>query len=418
MFGFTSKSSWQLKRLDHLTKEFAKKHKKCPYAPLYSYYTRLYPKTGQLTQYQVFGFLISVLNRVLPEEFLKNCAFIRNLKRKLWSFLKMPRFEKMGSKELILGVSMKDLVSIFDPKHEKDSNFTFQSRSEHEKISNLVSNFMNFIFEDFLIDLLRSNFYITEGSNSRSRLIFYRHNVWMKLTQPAAEALQESMFQPIHVNNSISSQVPVQVNSLAKARCRLVPKDNGTFRPIMAFKKPPSTEEGNRLRASFDILKYFYEINSGLSVFGFSGLQSKLLKYKTTCSSSGPFYLAKLDISSCFDSIPHDKLFEVLSALLDKKEFSVRRVDQMQLDLINNRPLKRINRIARGTYSIIRAFYLLNYVQYNVEIDHTTFTGLNVNNASITIDRVNGKFHAGEDIFRTIYDHLCNNLVQVKYYTG
>lgn len=106
------------------------------------------------------------------------------------------------------------------------------------------------------------------------------------------------------------------------------------------------------MRASFDILKYFYEMNSGLSVFGFSGLQSKLLQYKTGCSSSGPFYLAKLDISACFDSIPHDKLFELLARMLDKKEFSVRRVDQIQLDLINNRPLKRINRVARGTLKI------------------------------------------------------------------
>lgn len=39
--------------------------------------------------------------------------------------------------------------------------------------------------------------------------------------------------------------------------------------------------------------------------------------------------------------------------MLDKKEFSVRRVDQLQLDLINNRPLKRINRIARGKLDII-----------------------------------------------------------------
>lgn len=103
------------------------------------------------------------------------------------------------------------------------------------------------------------------------------------------------------------------------------------------------------MRASFDILKYFYELDSGLSVSGFAGLQAKLLQYKSTCKSAGPFYLAKLDISSCFDSIPHGKLFSLLASLLQKKEFYVRRVDQVQLDLINNRSVKRINRIARST---------------------------------------------------------------------
>lgn len=106
------------------------------------------------------------------------------------------------------------------------------------------------------------------------------------------------------------------------------------------------------MRASFDILKYFYELDSGLSVSGFTGLQTKLLDYKIASKSAGPFYLAKLDISSCFDSIPHEKLFSLLASLLSKKEFSVRRVDQIQLDLINNRPIKRINRIARGKNSL------------------------------------------------------------------
>ena len=103
------------------------------------------------------------------------------------------------------------------------------------------------------------------------------------------------------------------------------------------------------MRASFDILKYIHEIDSSLSVIGFSSVQSKLLQFKSKSSkSSGPFYFAKLDISSCFDSIPHEKLFLLLESLLDKNEFSIRRVDQIKFDLINNRPTKRTNRIARN----------------------------------------------------------------------
>ena len=58
--------------------------------------------------------------------------------------------------------------------------------------------------------------------------------------------------------------------------------------------------------------------------------------------------MAKLDITSCFDSIPHEKLFALLAGFLDKKEFSVRRVDQIQMDLINNRPIRRSHNIASG----------------------------------------------------------------------
>lgn len=246
IFGFCGKS-WQKKRIDSLTSEFVSRLKKCHYAALYAYYTKM--TKGQISQYQVFGFLTAVLKRVLPEAFRRNSTFMRNLKKKLWVFLKMPRFEKMSVNELITGVSLKAIHPIFDPKQ---TNSAFQSPSEHEKIKTLFRNFMHFLFDSFLIELLRSNFYITEAANSRSRLVYYRHDVWTQLTLPVIESLQESMFQPICSSTSIALAVPV--NSLARARCRLVPKENGSFRPIMAFKKPPSTVLDTLILLTFTIV--------------------------------------------------------------------------------------------------------------------------------------------------------------------
>lgn len=256
----------------------------------------------------------------------------------------------MSTDELIYGFPLKEILPIFDPK-TKNKTAAFHNPNEHEKIKTIFKNFMTFLFENLIVELLRSNFYITETAASRSRLVFYRHDTWTQMTKPMLEVFQETMFQPVKGASVVAT----------KARCRLVPKENGRFRPIMAFKKPPSTEEGNRLRASFDILKYFYETDQSLSVMGFSSLQTRLLQYKSACKSSGPFYLAKLDISACFDSIPHEKLFALLAGLLEKREFSVRRVDQIQMDMINKRPLKRIIRIARGTkntkdYNIVTIF--------------------------------------------------------------
>jgi hypothetical protein len=182
-------------------------------------------------------------------------------------------------------------------------------------------------------------------------------------------------------------------------------------------------------------------MDSGLSVSGFTGLQTKMLDFKAANKSAGQFYLAKLDISSCFDSIPHEKLFGLLAGILNEKEFLVRRVDQIQLDLINNRPIKRINRIARGNnifylcnmiylfkmiYFFYFFFYLLSYlfisnfhlhltVLFLLEANYNDFdfSGLNMNSASVTVDRVVGKFHSGQDIFRIIHEHLSNNIVQV-----
>lgn len=332
--------NWQRKRLEQLSNEFIKGHRKVQYTSIYNYYTG--GKSGcdhQLSHYQVFGFLISVLKRVLPNDFIKCTAFMKHLRKKIWTFLRMNRFEKMSVNELVHGLSLKELIPIFDPK-SNNNNISFQNPAEHEKIKGYMMGFFHFLFENYLLDLLRCNLYITEVSNSRSQLAFYRHDTWTRLTTPILETLQDTMFQ------AVEAPSPNSINNIS--RCRLVPKGKDKFRPILAFKKPPSSEESNRLRASFDILKHFYEMDTSVSVMGFSGLQNRLLAYKSKCISSGPFYISKLDISGCFDSIPHDKLFALLAKLLDGKEFSVRRVDQVQMDHINNRPIRKITRIARG----------------------------------------------------------------------
>lgn len=228
MFNFNcDNKKWQYKRLESLADEFLKGHLKCSYGPIYNYYTG----DGQLLQYQVFGFVISVLKRVLPNDFIKNGIFMNHLRKKLWIFLKISRFEKMSLKELIDGLKIKQILPIFDPKSAVKPTIP---QSEHDKIKGLMKNFMRFLFEHFIIDILRSNFYITETAGSRSRLVFYRHDTWNRLTGPVIESFQENMFQPLMTNSNL-------LKSLSKARCRLVPKENGKFRPIMAFRKPPNT---------------------------------------------------------------------------------------------------------------------------------------------------------------------------------
>jgi telomerase reverse transcriptase len=232
MFNPSCKKNWQFKKLESLADEFLKGHLTCSYAPIYNYYTRY--DNGQLLPYQVFGFVVSVLKRVLPNDFIKNRAFMKNFREKLWIFLKISRFEKMSVNELIHGLKIKEILPIFDSKavqEAKAKNTMTMPQSEHEKIKWFIKSFMHFLFENFIVDLLRSNFYITEAAGSRSRLVFYRHDTWNRLTEPVLETLKDNLFQPITTTDS--KQV--------KARCRLVPKDTGKFRPIMAFRKPPST---------------------------------------------------------------------------------------------------------------------------------------------------------------------------------
>ena len=141
----------------------------------------------------------------------------------------MPRFEKLSVSELMHGLPLSGFISLFDVKRTQSK---FQCPSELAKVKGFMTQFMYFLFEDVLVDLVRGSFYVTETSGSRSKLVFYRHDAWNRMTAPVMDDLQHSMFQPVDESSSSSHA----------ARCRLVPKGTpGKFRPIISFKKPPST---------------------------------------------------------------------------------------------------------------------------------------------------------------------------------
>ena len=182
------------------------------------------------------------------------------------------------------------------------------------------------------------------------------------------------------------------------AKFRMVPKENGKFRPIIAFKRNPFSEEGSRLRTAFHVLKYFYEYDSSISVIGFSQTQSRLIDYKIKMRSFGPFYMAALDISSCFDSIPHEKLLKLLTRLIKGQEFGVKNVDILQLDLITGKPRRIVSRCARPVQS-------------------ASGQAVSKSFSCVAVDKVVCKFFDGHEIMAAIEDHLLNNVVMVIYLT-
>lgn len=51
----------------------------------------------------------------------------------------------------------------------------------------------------------------------------------------------------------------------------------------------------------------------GASVLGYDGAAQKLAEFKSRIGcDEGPFYMVKVDVKSCFDMIPQEKLLSVL----------------------------------------------------------------------------------------------------------
>ena len=91
------------------------------------------------------------------------------------------------------------------------------------------------VFDSFLIPLIRSNFYVTESNAHRNRLFYFRHDVWRILTEPSLSTLKSQMFEDMpndRVNRLLSAR------PLGFSKMRLLPKKQG-IRMIMNLKRRP-----------------------------------------------------------------------------------------------------------------------------------------------------------------------------------
>ena len=108
------------------------------------------------------------------------------------------------------------------------------SLSDKNKRTELLAEFLYWLFESFIVPLVSAHFYVTESSISNSQRIFYfRHDLWRLLAEPALQDLKLVMFE----------ECPTPINEpfrrLGHCQVRLLPKENG-FRPIMNLAKRPT----------------------------------------------------------------------------------------------------------------------------------------------------------------------------------
>jgi len=92
---------------------------------------------------------------------------------------------------------------------------------------------LRWIFEDFLISIMRCYFYCTEKQKEYSRCYFYRKNVWNIVMDMSIEDLLTETLQSVP-KKEMAAQC--ENHNFAPGKLRLIPKGE-TFRPIMTFNR-------------------------------------------------------------------------------------------------------------------------------------------------------------------------------------
>ncbi|KAJ8408610.1 hypothetical protein AAFF_G00252450 [Aldrovandia affinis] len=188
----------------------------------------------------------------------------------------------------------------------------------------------------YVLGLVRAVFYVTESRGQKNILRFYRGEVWAKLQDLGfRKLLSEGQWKPL-----TSEEVATLPKTVVVSRLRCAPKRD-SLRPIVRIVKMDAQARlfQSRLKDLHDVLRVCVRDRPSLlgsSVFGLWDIHRVLGQF-ATAQKDDPrsLYFLKMGVSGAYDSLPHDKLLqvvsEVLSPVLDEV-FSVCRYAQVWAD--------------------------------------------------------------------------------------
>ncbi|KAM3680005.1 telomerase reverse transcriptase isoform 2-T2 [Ammospiza maritima maritima] len=319
------------------------------------------------SHWQVYMFVRDCLEKVIPKELWgsnhNKCRFLKNVK----VFISRGRFAKVSLQELMWRMRVNDCMWLRLGKGDH-----FVPADEHCFREELLAKFLFWLMGTYVVELLRSFFYITETMFQKNMLFYYRKFVWGKLQNIGIR----NHFVKVQLRPLSSEEIETlrQKKFIPMAsKLRFIPKPNG-LRPIVKVSgvvKPQALSKESRekkmnhyntqLKNLFSVLNYERTINTsfiGSSVFGKDDIYKIWKQFVTKILESGGeiphFYCVKADVSRAYDSIPHNKLVEVISRVLRPEKRTVYCIRRYAVIMIT--PSGRAKRLYKRHVSTFKDF--------------------------------------------------------------
>jgi hypothetical protein len=150
------------------------------------------------------------------------------------------RHEHFANKTLLLNirvVSFRWLIPLasFHTQNTSNRRKPRLSSKDHDRLRLLVLSFLRWVFNDFLLNLLRSIFFVTDSEFSGKKLLYYRKPVWSKFRSLSLQQLINRKRQFEQLNQQDLGEY-LRDQKMGVSRLRLLPKSAGV-RPIATLCK-------------------------------------------------------------------------------------------------------------------------------------------------------------------------------------
>lgn len=337
-----------------LIERMRKRHLRCSYRALLDHYcphshhgtpngTNTFSHASSSAQ--VSAFCRAAVRSVFPFDFFCSCGTrpsnIDVVARQIDRFVSLRRFETMSLHDALQGLAISAIEWLVPPSASKDSKM---SMTEFETRKSIVAELLYYLFDSYLVPLIRSHFHVTESGVHRNQLLFFRHDVWKELSEPALTSLRLEMFEECSTSHTQRSMAQ---RALGVSKVRLLPKEQG-MRPIINLRRRIQRQQNRGvvlgrsinsvLTPAFSILnleKTSHPDMLGSALFSVDDMFARLQKFRLALSErhspNTPLYFAKVDVKSCFDTIPQRRLLQLAARILSCNEYNLTRYSRAKL---------------------------------------------------------------------------------------
>uniref|UniRef100_UPI0037E8C812 telomerase reverse transcriptase n=1 Tax=Semicossyphus pulcher TaxID=241346 RepID=UPI0037E8C812 len=325
-----------------LFSQLLRQHRKCPYSRILK---RMCPVLqerdagqGELSSllpqhcapHRVYLFIKECLSAVIPQELWGSDHNRLHFLSRVRVFLRSGKLERLSLAELMWKMKVNDCDWL---KLSKTGRIP---PSELSYRTQILGQFLAWLLDGYVVGLVRACFYATESVGQKNAVKFYRQEVWAKL--------QDIAFRGHLSKGQMKELTPTQVASLPKStvisRLRFIPKTDG-MRPITRVIGADSKTRlyQSRLRDLLDMLQACVRSTPSLlgsTVWGMTDIHKVLRSIAPAQKEKPqPLYFVKVDVSGAFESLPHDKLIEVIGQALSPVQdelFTIRRYAKIWAD--------------------------------------------------------------------------------------
>jgi telomerase reverse transcriptase len=245
-------------------------------------------------------------------------------------FVRMRKYESLSLHEVFQNLRINCISWLGPPTVSLKAKL---SQSDRTKRMEVFLELLYYIFDSILVPLIRSHFYVTESNVHRNHLFYFRHDVWRIVSEPSLTDLRFTMFQGLPARDLREAR---HSRLLGHSQVRLLPKEIGA-RPIINLrrrlmvnkngKQVASQNVNSRLMPCFATLNYERSLQPqklGAALFSIAEAHQRLRNFRQVVSGSTKrLYFVKMDVKSCFDTIPQDGVVQMVQGLLSEHRYQI-----------------------------------------------------------------------------------------------